>query len=161
MTEEEIKRSDVEVKKKNKELIDKYPFLAFKEYNFDTGSYYIPDDYDYKSTWLDSMLDGWRIAFGEQLCQELKDALDEFDYTDKYIILQVKEKYGGLRIYDNGIPVGCLAHDIIRKYEDISYDTCIRCGKPATKMSLVWICPYCDDCANKIGGRYEDIVDDD
>lgn len=145
---------------KNKELVSKYPFLAFKEYNFDTDSYYIPDDYDYESTWLDSMPDGWRNAFGEQLCQELKEALDEFDYADKYIIVQIKEKFGGLRIYDNGIPRGCKVHDIISKYEDISEKTCIGCGKPATKISLGWICPWCDDCAVKIGGSFEAIDKD-
>lgn len=147
---------------KNKELVDKYPFLAFKKYNFDydTDSYYIPYDYDYESTWLDAIPDGWRIAFGEQLCQELKDALDEYDYTDEYTILQIKEKYGCLRIYDNGIPIGCRVHDIIRKYERISEKTCIGCGKPATKISLGWICPWCDDCAAKISGPFEAIDKD-
>ena len=44
---------------------------------------------------------------------------------------------------------------IIPKYEELSYHTCINCGKPATKRSTGWICPYCDDC---IGDRdYTDI----
>ena len=34
----------------------------------------------------------------------------------------------------------------IAKYEDLSYKTCISCGKPATKISKGWISPYCDDC---------------
>lgn len=146
-----------DIVRKNRELIEKYPFLAVKDYDCDSDSYFIPEDYDYDFTWLDDMPDGWRTAFGEQLCQELKDALDEYNYTDEYIIVQIKEKFGGLRIYDNGIPVGCRAHDIIRKYEGISYDTCIRCGKPATKMSLGWICPYCYDCAEELKLRCEDI----
>ena len=40
--------------------------------------------------------------------------------------------------------------EIIEKYENLSYHTCINCGKPATKISTGWICPYCDNC---IGDR--------
>ena len=141
----------------NKELVEKYPFLAFKEYDFDTDSYYIPDDYDYESTWLDGLPDGWVKAFGEDLCRELKEALDEYNYTDKYIIVQTKEKFGQARIYDNGIPEGCRAWDVIRKYERLSEVTCCKCGKPATKISTGWICPWCDDCAEEIGGQFVDI----
>ena len=36
---------------------------------------------------------------------------------------------------------------IINKYEDISYHTCISCGKPAKYLSTGWICPYCEKCA--------------
>ena len=35
----------------------------------------------------------------------------------------------------------------INKYEDISYHTCISCGKPAKYLSTGWICPYCEKCA--------------
>lgn len=54
-----------------------------------------------------------------------------------------------LRWYDNGIKQGSHVHDIIRKYEDISERTCIVCGKPATRITTGWICPYCDDCCPK------------
>ena len=35
--------------------------------------------------------------------------------------------------------------NIINKYEDISYKTCIVCGKDAKYMTRGWICPYCEE----------------
>lgn len=142
-------------KNDNKELIKKYPFIAIKEYDFDNDIYYIDENSEF--TWLDCMPDGWRIAFGEQLCEELKEALDEYDYTDKYVIIQVKEKFGELRIYDNGIPKGCRAWDVISKYTEMSRLTCHVCGKPATKISLGYILPWCDICSRKIKSQFANI----
>ena len=74
--------------------------------------------------------------------------LQEFLY--KYRIVQIKEKFGGLRWYDSGTPKDSELLDIIQKYNGISHQTCGVCGKPATKISKGWIYPYCDDC---IGDR--------
>ena len=57
----------------NKQLIEKYPFLM--PYNIWTGEPI--EDYDYEYTWLDDMPDGWRNAFGLQMCEELKQALNK------------------------------------------------------------------------------------
>ena len=46
----------------NRALCKKYPFLLIRE-----GAY--------RFTELDDLPDGWRIAFGEQLCEELKAEL--------------------------------------------------------------------------------------
>lgn len=146
---------------KNMELVAKYPFLAMREYDWkyyeETGEdrYIIPDDYDYEFTWLDSMPNGWRIAFGEQMCEEIMNALIEEDFVDKYSIMQIKEKFGSLRWYTSGAPQK--VHDIVDKYELISERTCINCGKPATKISMGWICPWCDDCAKNVKGEFWDI----
>lgn len=91
---------------------------------------------------LDEMPRGWRKAFGIRMCKEIKDALKEHDYLYKYRIMQIKEKFGTLRWYDNGSPHGC-TFPIINKYEDLSYDTCITCGKKAEYISHGWISPYC------------------
>ena len=115
------------------------------------------------------MPEGWRLAFGEQLCQEIQEALEEaqkldpnggyeecaittnYDskvivpYIEGYRITEIKEKYGTLRWYDNGATQK--VHDIIAKYERLSGDVCIRCGKPAIWESLGWISFFCDDCA--------------
>ena len=50
-----------------------------------------------------------------------------------------------LRWYDAGASEEI--QTIINKYEDISYHTCISCGKPAKYLSTGWICPYCEKCA--------------
>ena len=128
----------------NKELIDRYPFLIPR--NVFTDKVVIDleaDEIEY--TLLDEMPKGWRIAFGEQMCEEIREVLIKYDYLNEYRIVQIKEKFGGLRWYDDGAPKEVF--DIINKYEDISYTTCIQCGKPATLITKGWISPFCDDCA--------------
>ena len=81
----------------NKELIAEYPFLLPRNVFTDEVS----DDYDYHYTLLDDMPKGWKKAFGEQLCEELKEALVKEGILEDYRIMQVKEKFGQLRWYDN------------------------------------------------------------
>ena len=64
-----------------------------------------------------------------------------------YHIDQVKEKWGELCWYDNGPRE---LHEIIERYEYISYYTCVNCGKDATHISTGWISPYCNDCVKEI-----------
>ena len=94
-------------------------------------------------TELDAMDDGWRKAFGIQMCEEIKAQLKKERYLYKYRITQIKEKFGRLEWYDEGHSpeVG----EIIEKYGELSYNTCIVCGEPATKITCGWICPYCDE----------------
>ena len=102
-------------------------------------------------TELDDMPDGWRKAFGIQMCKDIRRALIKrggLKLLFKYRIMQIKEKYGTLRWYDAASPHEVF--DITMKYEDISAKTCIICGKPATKKAIGWISPYCDNC---IGNR--------
>lgn len=127
----------------NKQLIEQYPFLM--PYNILTGKPI--EDYDYEYIWLDDMPDGWRNAFGLQMCEELKQALLEEGgekLLSEYKIVQIKEKFGYLRWYDSWTTNK--VQDIIRKYEDLSARTCIQCGKPATRITTGWIAPYCDEC---------------
>ena len=135
------------IKMKNKALCKRYPFLIIRDWKDD------PIEKD--CTYLDDMPDGWRRAFGIQMCEEIRQVLVKKNQLYTYRIAQVKEKFGGLRWYDySSAPE---IDRIIYKYEDISYHTCVRCGRPATKMSRGWICPYCDKCAEKIGGEYKNI----
>lgn len=97
-------------------------------------------------TELDAMEPGWRKAFGIQMCKEIKKELNKHKFLYKYRIFQIKEKFGALRWYDNGVPKNCKVHSILDKYEEVSSRTCGICGKPATKISKGWIYPYCDDC---------------
>lgn len=147
------------LKEYNKALCDRYPFLlphnrwsgkpiTTKEKGYWPGSPESIPEYDYEYTELDEMPNGWRIAFGDEMLKEMREELIRCDYLDKYMITQLKEKYGSLRLYDNGIPQNCKVWDIISKYETISETTCINCGKPARWLSKGWISPYCDDCIN-------------
>ena len=85
-------------KEYNKQLVEKYPFLLPR--NRWTGK--VSKDYDYSYTELDDMPDGWRKAFGEQMCEEIKQELEEKGLLDQYRISQIKEKYGVLCWYDFG-----------------------------------------------------------
>ena len=152
-------------KQENKALCERFPFLiptnAWSGRRITDGAGFWPGDpdhipeYDWEYTELDNMPDGWRIAFGEALCEELKAALDAVGYTDKYRIVQIKEKYGFLHWYDGGNTKE--GYQVISKYEEISKRTCIYCGEPVTLISTGWISPYCDCCASKIM-RYERFV---
>lgn len=96
--------------------------------------------------WI-AMPEGWNKAFGKQLLEELRIQLKKDGLLYKCRITDLKEKYGSLHLYMTNISDEVLK--ILDKYEDISYKTCIICGKPATKYSQGWICPYCDDCADE------------
>lgn len=95
-------------------------------------------------TELDAMPDGWRKAFGIQMCEEIKRALLDAGgrrALRAYRIMDIKEKYGELRWYDEGAPEA--VHKIIEKYSYISARTCIVCGRVAEYLTTGWITPYC------------------
>ena len=99
---------------------------------------------------ISEMPDGWRKAFGEEMCREIAEELDRSGLRDGYQILQIKEKFGALTWYDHG---GNLQINAIKnKYRQRSIHTCIRCGVPATRVTTLWISPYCDACVPTWGG---------
>jgi len=148
--------NDIETRERNRELCKRFPFLipsnrwSGKRITEASDGGYFPGDpeakieYDYEFTELDDMPAGWRKAFGEQMCQEIMDELVASNLVDEYRILQIKEKYGELRWYDNGATRK--VYDIIEKYTDLSSRTCIACGKPAKWFTRGWIMPFCEEC---------------
>lgn len=139
---------DIKLKKEyNKNLLEKYPWLT--PYNEWTGE--LNEDYDYDHTWADDIPDGWRLAFGDQMLEELSQLLKKYNIEKEYSIVEIKEKFGGLRWYDDGFPKEGYEEykDWLYKYEELSFKTCINCGKPATRISKGWISPYCDDCIDE------------
>ena len=143
----DFKKDRRKIQKFNKDLVKKYPWLIPGSSEEDP----IPKDYDYTHTWMDSMPQGWRIAFGDDLLEELDSILRKYNYQDSYYILQIKEKYGGLRWYDS-----CICSEgyedyrkCMDKYEQLSYKTCVICGKPAEYLTKGWIVPICGKCAEE------------
>lgn len=136
----------------NRELISKYPFLQPRNIYTDN----ILEDYDFEYTLLDSMPDGWRIAFGEELCEKINSELNKLNYRvkDSYRILQIKEKFGALCWYTNWTTESI--ENILSEYEERSKKTCCLCGAPATKISVGWISPYCDECAERVFSDSQD-----
>lgn len=143
-------------------LIKRFPFLKVVNYWYDKEE----SKYDYRFTWLDYMEPGWRKAFGIQMCKDIKKVLKKSTQDDlhTYSVIEVKEKYGALRWYDGGYSqeISEEMGTLLFKYENLSEVICFRCGKPATKISKGWICPWCDRCAKKAqstqpGMKFDDI----
>ena len=160
----------------NKALCERYPFLIPR--NVWTDS--IVEDYNYEFTELDSLIeitdyynlsifmttrgeifteldgmpDGWRKAFGIQFMEELREELIKVNNLNTFRIIQIKEKFGGLRFYINGAPPNSKIYDIIDKYEDLSFEICEFCGAPGkTEDYQGWLFTWCKNCKNKIKNR--------
>ena len=104
-------------------------------------------------TELDFMQEGWRKRFGIDFCKELKRAILHSGgkkYMKEFRILDIKEKYGTLRVYVQGETDE--VSRVIRKYEYISEYVCIVCGEDAVKCTTGWISPYCEKCLPETDG---------
>lgn len=101
--------------------------------------------------------DGWTNTFIPEMKYQLAKKIGS--YIDDFVVLQVKEKYGAMRMYwswaDRDYANGEVndlnkiskeVEYIIHKYENISEKTCVVCGKEATKMTTGWVLPMCDYC---------------
>ena len=116
----------------NKALLLKYPFLL--PHNHYTGK--VPHDYDYSYTELDFMPEGWRKAFGEQMCHDIAEELEKHGLLYEFVILDIKEKYGRLRLY--GAPLtDKLRNEIIPYYEELSERTCPVCQVYASDFDIL------------------------
>ena len=140
--------STAKQRRRNKKLCDRYPFLIPR--NDWTGKIVWENDKytkKYEFTNADDFPKGWWKAFGIMLCEELREELIKYNYLYKIQFVQVKEKFGALRIYTNGVPEGCQVDEIIDKYSHLSENICITCGKPDVSMvNEGWIFPECFDC---------------
>lgn len=143
---EKIKYSDDRdidaIKEFNKMLINKYPWVQPKDYKGEPVG-------NFEYTELDFLPYGWRVAFGDSMCDEIQSEYELLSEEEKeyFKITEIKEKFGGLRFYIAGGTEKM--YDIIDKYEDFSYTVCIDCGKPATWQSMGYILYFCDDCKRK------------
>ena len=95
----------------------------------------------------DAVEPGWNKAFGKKYLKDLKKQLKKDKMLYSWRIMDIKEKWGCLNLYCNYGSEEL--YSLISVYEDISWNTCIKCGKPATHTSKGWISPYCEDCVNK------------
>lgn len=126
----------------NKELLVKYPFIKLKNVS---GEVIEQEDHeDINVEFKDSIYEGWWNRFGLAYLDDFKKFLDEnnINYED-VLFLDVKEKYGGLRVYLLGINDDWRQHEYAWEY--ISEHTCIKCGEfPVPMRRFSWVCPYCD-----------------
>ena len=64
-------------------------------------------------------------------------------------ILDIKEKWGGLRFYTGGTSEA--TEDIIEAAEEESYTICEMCGEPGKPREGGWIKTLCDRCSEERG----------
>ena len=122
----------------------RYPF--YKVYNRWTGKFC---GYDF--TEYDSIPYGWRKAFGKQLSKDIKKAGLEsrkilgarVSWKNLLTFMDIKEKYGSLHLYATTTDE---IHNVLHKYENLSLNYCINCGKPAEYKTSGWITYLCSDC---------------
>jgi len=86
---------------------------------------------------------GW-----QKLLEELFEELEEIRVRDKleeFTVVQLKEKFGGLRVYTSYNTDAI--DEAIDKAEEKAWNTCMTCGKPG-KYSIVygWRVTYCPKC---------------
>lgn len=85
---------------------------------------------------------GWR-----PLVERLYDAK-----PDDVEVLQVKEKFGGLRFYTGAAPAEYDA--LVDEMEGLSLETCERCGQPGKlDDSFYWLLTLCDTCREQRRAR--------
>ena len=80
--------------------------------------------------------DGWY-----ELLRETCDKLKDFPTVE---FVQIKEKFGGLRIYARSASED--GWYILNEAEDKSYSICEVCGAPGKVRTGGWIKTLCDDC---------------
>lgn len=89
--------------------------------------------------------DGW-IPLVEQCFDEILEIVGEKEDEDAYIpfrTMQIKEKFGGLRIYLSSYRPEI--ENIVDKYEMKSFEICEECGKKGdTKSVGGWFVTLCD-----------------
>ena len=97
---------------------------------------------------------GW-LSMINELCEKLDNLISEkhLDLKNDFRVLQVKEKYAGLKFYVSSAYDDIF--DLIDEYEDMSYNICEECGKsPAHQVEKHgWIMTRCDECAKILEGK--------
>ena len=127
--------------KTNKELLELYPWLKLR--NVWTGEVYENE------CELDAMPRGWRISFGDELCEKINKLLVKANYVNDYRITEIKEKWGELRWYNNGVPEIIFEelNNLLDEYSEKSKHICINCGLPAEiDYEKSFFLPLCEKC---------------
>ena len=90
--------------------------------------------------------DGWFDILW-RLCADLEPLVAEFEQETgiPLEVLQVKEKFGGLRFYVNGRRNKAMSQRIGAAAQE-SFHTCEVCGQPGELREERWIRTLCDPC---------------
>lgn len=100
--------------------------------------------------------DGW-FDLVYRLCERLEPLVRELNsslqHSDRFEVLQVKQKFGELRFYVSHDTAAIDAEIGLAQQKSLS--TCENCGLPGTLGNKDgWLLTRCDECL-KVGGRSE------
>jgi hypothetical protein len=105
----------------------------------------MPRGFTHGDGWFDIL---WR------LCADLEPLVAELEAEGgrEFEVLQVKEKFGGLRIHVNH------RNDTIRQRIEVaeqeSFHTCEVCGQPGQLREVGWIKTLCEEHADEYGSKH-------
>ena len=121
------------------ELLNKYPFLRYRDMVADKPIYYGKSkdlEYNYYKYWDGN---GWEYLWKYKYLPRLFKEYDSWTESDKnhFRFLQVKEKYGSLRIYCSGYS----NKNLESIAESLSSYTCEYCGTEYD--ATLSQCPLC------------------
>lgn len=120
------------------ELLERYPFIQVRRLD-DTV---IPGQ-----TYLSGIPKGWMAAFGTQMLNDFANAAKEDGQKlDDLRVIDVKEKFGGLRWYWGRTGNSRRLAEVTRLYEGVSQAFCAKCGAHPVMMTRGYILPLCKDC---------------
>lgn len=68
-------------------------------------------------------------------------------WPSEVVFEQVKEKFGGLRIYARGYDE--YVSGLLSMADAMSYITCEDCGKPGKRGGSGWVATLCDECRRR------------
>lgn len=103
-------------------------------------TWWIPDHEAYGMYQMDYM-PGW-LPIIERLFEQIDERLDARD-RDEFRIFQIKEKFGGLRIYTEGLLHTDIS-DLIDEAEEAAWDACMYCGDPGKPRLTGWRLTLCE-----------------
>lgn len=103
--------------------------------------------------------DGWFNILSK--CLDQLRALREFGLAPDLMLVQVKEKFGTLRIYVSGDDTHRIANAIISCAERLSGFTCEECGARGKTRGSRWVTTLCASCYEKDWGHPPGDSDED
>ena len=118
---------------KQEELVNRYPKIFSVVKHFECG-------------------DGW-YDIVDRLCANIENVLKSKTYgmseedclNHQVVAVQVKEKFGGLRFYIDGVSFDEI-QGMISMAESMSFKVCEDCGNRGHKQPGAWIRTLCDPC---------------
>lgn len=107
---------------------------------------------DYEFDYLAQIPEGWGTVL-----VNLLDKIESLEDVEVHVI-QIKEKFGGLRFYYQGSGKDySKVRGLVLEAEMLSAKTCVVCGSPGTLRYGGWISPYCDEHYKQNDGEDVDV----